>query len=132
MKTFTIDRSKWRSGGGLGSLNAIGLGGTSLLNPEGFSCCLGLIAKQCGLLDMHILNKGIPSHIEEQKIEETISLKPFVVKQPHGPVNTTFSKEAIRINDDLTLNLPEREKKLKELFLKHDIKLVFINEPVKN
>ncbi len=63
---FTIDRSKWRTGGH--SENKTGEGGTALLNKEGFMCCLGFMSLQQednpATEDM-IRNYGWPCNVEK-------------------------------------------------------------------
>ena len=61
-KKFIIDRSKWRCGGNLsdGGTNLRGEGITYLLNNQGFMCCLGQVAKQCGVDEYDLLETEYP------------------------------------------------------------------------
>lgn len=125
MQEFIIDRNKWRCGSSLNK-NARGLGHTRLLNKEGFMCCLGQISLQ--IENVNIDRKGKPSNVCFSK--ENILVK--VIYNNLGYIDTDLSINAMYINDNSYLTLKERERQLKELFLKHNIKLKFIGKSVKH
>lgn len=54
---FTIDRSKWRCGGSDYSTKR-GDGATTMLNSNGYMCCLGQICTQLGVPAQHL--RGTP------------------------------------------------------------------------
>lgn len=123
MKEFTIDRSKWRCGGS-DEKNARGYGQTSLLNHENFQCCLGQIGSQLGY--ERLLSIGEPGDLfdEEDKFEESCIVN-------YNGQNTKLSIDAMKINDETSYTLPEREKLLRERFAEEGIKLKFVGKSVK-
>lgn len=118
---FVVDRSKWRCGGSRVTTK-VGEGATRLLNLEGFMCCLGQCAIQLGKTPYDILNKAMPHQIG----------KITVLSKRHQnedfPIDTQLSKRAAEINDDVTITLSEREKKLTRLFKRNHHDLVFVGE----
>jgi len=132
---FTIDRSKWRCGD-TGD-NKVGEGQTALLNPEGFLCCLGQVAIQCGADEEGIHNVGEP---RDCKVLRGIDNPLITVDDDYDPEdgfliqglrNTRLSEEAMSINDDTSIDLFIRECKLAALFHKHGHTITFIGEAVK-
>lgn len=115
MKEFVIDRAKWRCGG----TNGHGKGEVNLLNKEGYMCCLGMTCKQSGISNKELLGTQDPSDISNKYI------KYFTMLSNGISFNTKLSNKAIEINDDDLLTDEEREQKLKSLFSKWKIKLVF-------
>jgi len=117
MKEYTIDRSKWVCGGKRFSEK---LGMTGMLNAKGRMCCLGQICEAEGVSHEAMRGIGNPCLIPRgfrQKVSWMISNETFG--------NSRQSSKMIRVNDNPDLNQKEREKKLKELALKVDIKLKF-------
>jgi hypothetical protein len=118
---FVINRSKWRCGGD--ALNKIGLGDTFLLNKEGYMCCLGQIALQCGLPADLILNVLEP--VDTHMLVEPLTGKAFSPYNFMACQNTVLSKDAMMINDDPELTKAEREEALIRLFASNEIELEF-------
>ena len=113
MRTFVIDESKWRCGGNNGP-NMRGAGNTSLENVQGYQCCLGQISLQLGLSRGRILLKSTPAMAMDE-----------IPLLSHGSSNTELACHAMGINDASGYSHEERKEKLKELFARHDIELLF-------
>lgn len=110
MKKLIIDRSLWRTGSD--SDKKTGKGSTSLLNSQGFMCCLGFEALRLKYERSDIVDIGEPCDITG-------------VEDFH---NTEFVAAAIRINDG-SLPLKKKEAELIPLFKEVGVELEFINQP---
>lgn len=124
---FVVDRSKWRCGGNSKKANKIGKGSTNLRNNQGFMCCLGHCALQLGATTKDITRKPMPHDV-------VINL-PILVTKPnqYGLVgDSMLSKRAANINDDSTLSLTQREKKLKAVFKRNHHEIIFKGKAVKS
>lgn len=116
---FTVDRSKWRFGGGK---HFDTKGETQLLNNRGYMCCLGFCMKQLGLDDNLIRDKAAPANV-------MLKHNDFVSCGPYGTIkNSSLSMEAMRINDNDNISGPERERRLIELFSEHGHEIEFVGE----
>ena len=103
-----INRAKWRTGGIYNSKNQTGIGGTFLLNSEGFMCCLGFRCHQMGIPKKDLLDKQTPGCIAaDWDIPDLIN--------SHGK-NSAFIAKAIKINDNSGITSEEREKTITEHF----------------
>jgi len=126
MEKLIIDRSKWRTGSEKPS--ATGKGPTLLLNDEGFMCCLGFFCINKGLTRQLIRGTGEPSDIP-MCIDKLVDVINYDDDSPDFS-NTSFTLDAMEINDADTISREEREKKLTELFSKEGITLEFVGEYV--
>lgn len=129
----TIDESRWRSGGDddMHYLpgESTGEGPTELLNGEGTMCCLGFGAMQLGNLEeSDILDRGDPASLERKIPRLTVPAKDVIGRRVYK--NSSFSGQAIQINDDNKLTLKKRKSKLKNLFSKFGIVLRFKGKPI--
>jgi hypothetical protein len=122
-----IDRSKWRTGSTYDSYkndevcHSTGLGDTSLLNKEGFKCCLGFMTQQ-------ITRRKISDIADPSDCPFSV---PYLNKlKDDCRMNTDLASRAIEINDDESTTLPEKESALKELFKDTPISLRFKGKPV--
>ena len=125
----TIDRSKWRTGS-FGEF-ASGRGNTSLLNDEGFMCCLGFCSLAVGVTESEILYQPSPQSLCNRK-EKIINGLDSFVSQADDYLGYTFrstylGNEAMKINDS---NLPRevKEKRLLELFKNSEFDIEFTGE----
>lgn len=85
-------------------------------------CCLGQFTQQLKP-GTQILQKSDPS--------DTECLIPFLSRKVHNNiVNTKLSTLAININDDNRTTIETKVKKLKSLFRKRGVKIIF--KPMKN
>ena len=120
---FTVDLKRWRCGGNYYTENILGKGITSLLNSEGYMCCLGFACLAAGIETERIFNKPVPMSLRQVIPNLTTSI-PY-----HGAtmiINTDFSSEATRINDNPVTTSQEKMGALKELGKKHNIEIDFV------
>lgn len=126
IKKLTLDYSKWRSGGDSDEYNKVGEGVASLLNDEGFQCCIGQWCEQLGAPRDMLSGRGEPSELP-------IVYSPFnycdSADYPTSTWNTKLSNECIKINDDPTTTPDEKIEKLTAILADYDIELEVINIP---
>lgn len=133
---FTINRSTWRAGGE--SQASCGIGATSLLNLDGFMCCLGQIMSQLGVpLDI-LLSCGTPhialgSDTRYARYSQASALlcieDPLLDPRGHWSDHTSLAKAAMAINDDESKSsMAEREAALIALFNEHGHEIEFTGE----
>lgn len=130
MEKLTIDRSIWRTGGEeKANGKHTGKGPTQLLNSDGFMCCLGMVCEQMGVPRTHFLDIMHPEDIlgllAFKSINNFLVYKSDIEEKYS---NTTFTCDAMDINDDEDLTSEKRESKLKEHFATKGIQVEFINE----
>lgn len=102
LKSLTIDRAKW----------GYGKRGGNLHDPETkLQCCLGFACRAVGVLVKDIANNGLPHSVSGWDLSVTIP--------------SSLANSAVQINDDPTLHLREREKRLIHLFKNYGIELHF-------
>lgn len=110
-----IDRSKWRTGGDHNFFKSIqsmtGKGDTQLLNDQGFMCCLGFRCHQMGVPKKELLNMATPDCLNDWDIPDLLTTSPLGTV-----IDSKFTTEAIRINDNPDISSKEREKQIKEHF----------------
>jgi hypothetical protein len=132
-KTLILDESIWRCGGvytnPIDEVNGQeveidsvrGRGYTALRNKYGHECCLGQFTKQLKP-DMKLTDFSDP--------RETGKIIPLLSKKVgNRVVNTKLSEAAIGINDNEKYPVETKVKKLKSLFKRRGIKIVF--KPIK-
>lgn len=143
-QTFTIDCNTWRCGDkqvnvktdpvDINSNTSLGMGNTSLLNEQGFMCCLGQIAKQLDVYQGSLLSIGEPSEMPVADAVEPLMVR-IIEKDEFGNTetdyfaNTELSTEAMTINDHLTITIADKMADLKDLFKSEGYRLEFINVP---
>jgi hypothetical protein len=107
MKTIVITRKYW--------------GRNCLRSKSGMRCCLGFAAEAYGVSPANTACVGMPSSLPAQK-----SFLPEWLKLSANEDGTTADVQlASAINDSQDMIDAEKEKQLKEIFLKHKIRLVF-------
>lgn len=118
-QTFIIDRSKWKNkktftdSGNLTYLYRKDEKGRVQM------CCLGFVCNQLGIPKRSLNEKEVPDELA--KIWDI----PYLVKDS---LNTTLTREAIRINDSPLISLSDKEVKLKELFNRYNLDLEFVGK----
>lgn len=124
MKTLVLDYSKWRCGDN--GENRLGEGNTSLLNMEGFMCCLGQFSLQLDkdVTEELIIKNGNPHDISITKRIPLLTKK----DNKYGFKDTAFSENAIKINDDAKSTPDQKISKLRSLIKKYKYKLKVINK----
>lgn len=120
---FTINRATWRCGHNSDNpKNKHGWGLTHLCNTAGFMCCLGQIAEQLGLPQKSMIQIAEPC--DTRRV-----MAPLTQKDAWDDLdNTILSICAMRINDDTTTTLQEKEAALIKLFLSEGHELTFTGE----
>jgi hypothetical protein len=125
-QTFTIDCNTWRCGDN-GDYK-LGEGSTTLLNKEGYMCCLGQVALQLDVHEADLLGKGEPDQLN-------IDIELLTIRYNGDEVgefiiaNSELSSDAMRINDSTESTVSQKMKELKELFNDNGYDLEFINIP---
>jgi hypothetical protein len=118
VKILTIQRSKWRRGGG-NSYKVEGYGPTRLLNDRGYMCCLGFDALACGFTENNIYDRTDPESLGFKGLATTrpgyAELR-LDFKSAFLPKNTPPVQEAITINDSHHITDDEREEALHVVF----------------
>lgn len=123
MKTLTIDRSKWRTGGIAYDETH---GSTQLLNEKGYMCCLGFYCLQLGEVSKNeILGIALPEELNNVNVYDDAMLH---LVHENDLRNTHFTEEAINMNDSEELTNEEREKNIQEHFKRIDVDVVFTGE----
>ncbi len=115
-----LDYSKWRCGSD--SQYKLGVGCTTLLNDEGYMCCLGQASLQFGIKPEDMHNAVDPSDLDTKL--------PILNKKVKKSIrNTEFSYKAMQINDDTQITPLQKIKSLKSLFKKSGYRLIVKNQP---
>jgi hypothetical protein len=123
-----IDRSKWRTG--KVSKHHTGLGGTNLLNDQGYMCCLGFCCKAAGVASKYLLHAGAPNHVVNmlrgsplQRVLKLRGIRALTKICNFGKDNdkvhadaSTLTSFAVAINDNALTTPEEKEQDLLELF----------------
>jgi hypothetical protein len=127
---FIIDRSKWRSGGT--GRNAVGEGGTRLLNEQGFMCCLGQVCLQLGIDESIVKHRHTPEDILKLSTDEKNKLKELsLLKTTEKMTNSEFCYNLMNANDIANLTTANRELQLIHLFNQIDVDIEFKGEVVR-
>jgi hypothetical protein len=108
MKTVIITRKYW--------------GTRKLLNVDGTKCCLGFCAKSFGVKPDRMLRLAMPSELDAK---EAALLPSWLREDKSHSFEKIDMNEASRINDSDLYSWEKKEKLLKELFAKHQIRLIF-------
>ena len=124
MKTLILDESIWRCGGysnndGLDIKRGVGI--TCLENSQGYRCCLGQFILQ---LDKTIIERLT---VDDKSSPIDLGIKiPLLTKKQNGILkDTELSIAAMNINDSEYITVKEKVKKLKALFKRRGVKIVF-------
>jgi hypothetical protein len=124
---LTLDYSKWICGEG--GQYQVGKGESALLNKDGFMCCLGQWAVQLGVPQGAMLGIGEPESLNGAV--PGLSYPYEYDEDTRSNRNTTFSGEAIGINDNKKTTPDEKIDLLGELCEKNGFELEVINRPIK-
>lgn len=131
MKTLTIDRSKWRTGGL--REHQTGKGETLLLNKFGYMCCLGFYCLQAGVDKNTIKHQFNPANLQIELKDDDKNMRVLLsdYKDSFGEwnlENTEFADDAITINDNPDIDSKTREEQITEHFAKVGVEIVFVGE----
>src|ERR1700723_7710 len=115
-KKFTIYRGNWRRGGDSEGLCGR-FGTTSLLNDEGFMCCLGQCAMQLGISREFILGMAEPLDIDNCRLRLADGVLVAEAEEDYPILrHTKLTRDAMYINDNEKISDAERESQLIYLF----------------
>lgn len=131
MKTLTIDRSKWRTGGN--NEHQTGRGETLLLNEFGHMCCLGFYCLQSGIYENRLKGAAAPYNLDyvlkDNDVDMRLVLSGFEDEDGDYILeNTKFTDEAIAINDKQDIDSETREHQITEHFARFGVEVVFVGE----
>ena len=112
MKTVVITRKYW--------------GQRSLRRDDGKRCCLGFCSESYGIAPKDTLNMCFPIDLVFCKVKGYSKLPTWLIE---GGIEVHDVNSAAGINDDSSLTMTEKEERLKPLFAKHNIRLVFRGKP---
>lgn len=131
MKRLIIDRSRWFTGSWYGAYRSgWSWNGTSassaLLRRDGTMCCLGFLARDCGIPETSI--RFVPSpKFTDAEYDNRWPQGTFDMVKSTTRKNSQLIAQMISVNDDVSLLNEEREGRLRELFLRLDYEVEFIN-----
>lgn len=115
VKEFTIDRSKWLRGEGSADSFLVRA-------SDGKMCCLGFYGKACGILKKEMRGMQEPDEVG-QKFEDAA---PWLFDGVSGPSGVCAT--LMRENDTVGGVGRDRERKVKELFAEHGVKVKFVGK----
>jgi hypothetical protein len=139
MQQLIIDRSKWRTGGSISDPERLNkYGNTLLLNRQGYMCCLGFYCEQLGGIPKDKL-LGISSPealgLDDLGLDDINIITKLVIKKDHYDVEddytllpTSFTSDAIEINDSPYIFSEERENQIVDHFKNHNVEVIFKNK----
>lgn len=130
IKEFTVDVSKWSRGGKTGPSNSP----SSLLNEDGFMCCLGFLGAACGIKEAQMNNLASPEDLDEDErnlmptalLYDNLSYE-VQDNRIYEIVNSMICDALININDNESIDDEARMKYLKENFAEIGIEVKFTN-----
>lgn len=125
-KVFVVDRATWLTA----SLrDARGRLESFMLDEEhgGLMCCLGFVARQCGISARSLSKHQTPSDVYESHPSARRKLRGFLLNVDvlGDLVHTPLADHAMSINDARAIAPVKRERKLKALFRRHGYTLRF-------
>ncbi len=129
--TFTVDRSKWRSGHVEASdyNQASGYGKTRLLNDEGYQCCLGFACSALKIPKRELFDVTFPcivfSHLNKKLTKRDLALVKAGEVGDVGFDDSEFTNKAVAINDDMNKTRKQREAALEQLGREYKIEIKF-------
>lgn len=119
---YVLDVAKWKCG--RTGRNALGDGLTGLLNPEGFSCCLGQFAQQMGVPEKYLKGCSYPSSVSRKDQAFLNYDESFI----HEGFDTDLTECCTRINDDTLTTVREKIAMLEIVLNQNGHELEVINQ----
>jgi hypothetical protein len=113
MKTVVITRKYWSTG-------------RLRWFVDGKQCCLGFCARSFGVPAKDLLGYAAPANLSPKN---RVRFPDWMLEQTPGHVSDVETAMKINDSDISVIPMEEKETLLKDLFLKHDIKLVFRGQP---
>lgn len=123
---YVLDVKLWRCGGDIdpSHLYTLGEGDSSLLNEEGYMCCLGQFALQADIPKDQLLDKLLPCCLYENYDSNFIDCTDRVYDI------TLLAQKLININDSTTTTVKSKISQIREVLDSYGITLHVINEEV--
>ena len=128
--TLILDIKTWRCGSN--GRNKLGLGGTQLLNREGYSCCLGQFALQNSINPSCIEGKTEPKYIDRCMISSPLYKRLFIdecEEHPKYKDNSDLANRLMKINDSRVTSPQVKIERIQKELAEHDVTLKLINAP---
>lgn len=122
---YTLDVAKWRCGGQSDRTNSLGQGKTSMLNCDGFSCCLGQFALQKGVPAEALICKHYPSDVFRLSPTVYNYDKSFLDDEGN---NTRLTICCANINDDYYTTVRVKIALLKDALISEGHELEVVNQ----
>lgn len=116
MKNVKISRKRWCRGGG---------GNSALRNKTGQSCCLGFVARACGVRTP--TNSNVFSDLPMKDwdlLPEPLRPTP---NDWGGKVNTELHRELVSVNDDDDVKGRAREERIRDLLAQAGVRVTFVD-----
>lgn len=135
-RTFTVNRAKWLHGGvrvvEKGATEGVYPGG-ELLHVSGLQCCLGFVARQCGIPLRAMRDVGMASDLtfrnDADARRQLQKVRGVLVKaqseDPYSSGDLAWASTAAGINDATHLTPTAREARLRSAFAAQGYRLVF-------
>ena len=122
---YILDVAKWRCGGDFDEPNHLGEGPTYMLNDEGYMCCLGQFAKQAGVEDIELTERGTPGAVSRGlgKVYDPL----FIDKHY---TNQAIVEKLIHVNDDPLIYPTQKIQMIRELLEEEGHTLKVVNEDI--
>ena len=114
---LVIEKSKWLRGLG---------GGDSGLLIEEKMCCLGFLAKQCGVDEREMGKSGSPACLSAQEADRMPAWL-LTTGRNGGYEDSEVCEKLMDINDDENRTDRERKEELTAIFKEHDIEVEFVD-----
>lgn len=117
---FVIDRKRWYRGKG-DSESRLLVPGTQKM------CCLGQVARQCGLKPKNIRDVSSPANVSTVLHDQFPKWLLGICVLDAKTIDSPACTNAMAVNDDPEITDKDRERQLKAIFKKHGATLTFIN-----
>lgn len=118
--SFTVKRSKWLRG----------MDGSVLFDSYSEKmCCLGFLARKCGLSTDEINDLATPEEANDYSDNKKFAAKaPYLFSDDYGyNVNSDLCLKAMKVNDNPKLSNKKREEQLKKIFGKAGVEIRFVS-----
>ncbi len=128
---FTLDIKKWVCGRPEHPSARVGVGRAALLNSDGYQCCVGQFAEQCGVTKDLLYNHTTISSLlnNPENITKQTKLRRKLEVFHDGDSFSSFTGHLYGANDQGdALSVQDRIKRIRSLLAEHGHTLTVINE----
>jgi hypothetical protein len=112
-----IDRERWLRGEGADESYL-------LRSRDSKMCCLGFFGLACNLTENQIINECMPNAFSLSQVSWN---QDWLFDQNNRRALSQETKSLLIINDTVNLNSDERERRIKEIFARHNVEVEFVN-----